>query len=648
MVAMRYVLLHPASCDISPIAAALEADRVECHVIHQAADLKLGSEATVLLLDADARDMLRLSVLSHFVQSGGAIVALGAPGEVDVPEDLSDAILDAWLPHRPGSRALLLALRGAYRSAAARREALEARQEAAIRTREITELTQIGAALATERDYHKLLTLILSQARRVTHADAGSLYLVEEHEDGSRHLHFKLAQNHSRSDLSFSEFTMPIDRSSIAGYVADCGAPVSIEDAYALTDDAPYSINRSFDEKHGYRTRSVLAIPMQNHRDKVIGVLQLINCKDHFDTVLESPEDFATRVRPFDHRAISLVQPFAGQAAISLENSQLYESIERLFEGFVTAAVTAIEQRDPTTSGHSLRVATMTVDLAQTVDHLVDGPYADIRFSRDQIKELRYAGLLHDFGKVGVREEVLVKAKKLYPQELDMIRWRHAFIRQHATATMNQQRVDYLESQGRQGYDEFMARLEREQQSHIDTLDRLMDLIHEANEPTVVQQGTFDELLRLAPEPYIDLDGGQRPLLNANELRCLTIRKGSLDDAERREIESHVEHTYRFLRQIPWTSDLRGIPAIAYGHHEKLNGGGYPRSIGGDEIPVQTRMMTIADIFDALTAADRPYKRAVSTERALDIMQREVDGQMLDSDLFRIFIEAKVYQNPLG
>ncbi len=639
---MRYALLHPPSLDLTDIAAALASEDVQRRAVASPRDLELGDIATVLVLDSVGLDSFDPVVLDRFVEAGGAVIVLGAEGQLDVPESLQQVCLDGWIPWPHGHRQLLLNLRSAYRAALLRREMLCARQDAAIRGQEISQLTRLGAALSTERDYHKLLSLILSHARRLTAADAGSLYLVEE-EHGEPRLRFKLAQNSSLGELEFEEFTMPLDPTSLAGYVASSGAPLRLDDAYDLPPEAPYRINRSFDQKHGYRTRSMLAIPMQNHRDEIIGVLQLINRKHHFDDILSTKDDCEQRVIPFDQRNVDLVVPLAAQAAISLENSQLYESIERLFEGFVTAAVTAIEQRDPTTSGHSLRVADMTVGLAQVLDRIDTGRYRGVQFNRSQIKELRYAGLLHDFGKVGVREQVLVKAKKLYPEELELIRHRHAFIRKNAETELLRGRLKYLESQGRSGYDELLARLGKEHAEHVTTLDRLMHLIVEANEPTVMHEGTFDELKDLAAKAFLDFDGEKRPLLTPHELHCLTIRKGSLDQREREEVESHVEHTYRFLMQIPWTKDLKDIPLIAYGHHEKLNGSGYPRRVREADIPIQTRMMTIADIFDALTASDRPYKRAVSVERALDIMDAEVEGQMLDQDLFKIFVEARVF-----
>jgi HD-GYP domain-containing protein (c-di-GMP phosphodiesterase class II) len=640
---MKYALLHTGTFELDAVAAALETEGITPQLVEAHGELVVTGSPTVFVLAAASRERFPTDRLRRFVGEGGAVVATGAPNEQDVPEALPEDLIAAFVPHPWQPRQLLVALRGAYREAAARADSIRARQEAAFRTREIKELTRIGMALSTERDYHALLDLILSQALRITGSDGGSLYIVEEQEDGTKRLRFTLSQSVSRPDIPFVEFTMALDTTSIAGYAATTGEPLVIDDVYFLPPDVDYTFNRSFDEKYGYRSKSILTVPMKDHKDEVIGVLQLINRKRHGDAELAEPEDFDAEVIPYTHRLVELVSAMAGQAAVSIENSQLYEDIERLFEGFVLASVTAIEQRDPTTFGHSGRVASMTVGLAETVDRSAHGPYRHVRFSREEIREIRYAGLLHDFGKVGVREQVLVKAKKLYPPDLALIRQRFAFIRRTTEAEYHRQRAEYLEKQGTDGYDEFLRTLEGEHGEQLEELDRFMHLVLDSNEPTVLPEGSFENLIRYAERYFEDLDGRKQPYLTGDEVRFLSIRKGSLDESERLEIESHVTHTYRFLLQIPWTKELQSIPAIAYGHHEKLDGTGYPRRVAGDQIPIQTRMMTIADIFDALTAADRPYKRAVPSPKALDILQTETEAGMLDPDLLKLFVEAKVF-----
>ena len=645
---MRYLLLHGPGWYAADFGPVFGGASVETREVRLPGDLTVADRPTVFVLDPEGRAIFPIDVIRTFVDAGGAVVALGRHGEQDVPDSIETELLAAFLRYPASQRQLLVAIRTGFREAAARAETARARAEAAQRSREIGELTRIGVALGTERDLKALLDLILTQARRVTQSDAGSLYLVETSEQGVTHLRFRLAQTYSKPDAPFVEFTIPVDRASLAGYAAVTGEPLVIDDAYFLPPDVEYTINRWFDERYGYRTKSMLVIPMKDHKDQVIGVLQLINRKRNAEAVLAGRPDTDAQVIPYSRRTVELVTALAGQAAISIETSRLYEDIERLFEGFVKAAVLAIEQRDPTTFGHSGRVAGYTVGLAEVVDRAADGPYRGVTFTREQVREIRYAALLHDFGKVGVREQVLVKAKKLYPPDLALIRHRHAFIRRTAEREFWRKRAEFLERNGKADYERFRAELEERHARELAELDRFVEVVLRANEPSVLPEGSFDDLMEYARRTYQDMDGQERPYLTDNEISYLTIRKGSLDELERREIESHVTHTWRFLQQIPWTRELQQVPLIAYGHHEKLNGVGYPRHITAEAIPIQTRMMTISDIYDALTAQDRPYKPAVSRERALDIMADEVKGGQLDADLFRLFTQAKVYERTAG
>ena len=608
-------------------------------------DVAAHERPTVLVLDPHNRSTFPLDVLRSFVDAGGAIVALGRDGEADVPTDLPAELLAGFVRHPAGTRAFLVAVRSGFREAAARAETARARAEAAMRSREIGELTRIGVALGTERDLKTLLDLILTQARRITASDAGSLYLVETTEQGPQRLRIRIAQTFSKPEAPFVEFTVPVDRTSLAGHAATTGEPLVIDDAYFLPPDVEYSINRSFDERYGYHTKSMLVIPMKDHKEQLIGVLQLINRKRQFDVVLSSPAVVEQQVVPYSKRTVELVTALAGQAAVAIENSRLYEDIERLFEGFVLAAVTAIEQRDPTTFGHSGRVAEMTVGLAEVVDRTSHSVFRNITFTREQLREIRYAGLLHDFGKVVVREQVLVKAKKLYPQDLSLIKQRYAFLRRTSDRDFWRRRAEFLEQHGRTGYEAFVADLEEAHRREGLDLEAFVRFVELANEPTVLREEQSGDLATYARREYDDIEGRRRPYLTEGEISFLTIPKGSLDDRERLEIEGHVNLTYRFLQQIPWTRELQQIPFIAYGHHEKLDGQGYPRGVTADGIPIQTRMMTISDIYDALTAADRPYKAAVASARALDIMSGEVGSGQLDASLFGLFVEAKVFDH---
>jgi HD-GYP domain-containing protein (c-di-GMP phosphodiesterase class II) len=372
----------------------------------------------------------------------------------------------------------------------------------------------------------------------------------------------------------------------------------------------------------------------------VVGVLQLINRKRSGGAVITSEAAAAEHVVPYGDHEMALVQGLAGQAAVSIENARLYEQIEHIFESFVKAAVTAIDQRDPTTAGHSVRVAALTTGLADRLPRLDRGRWAGTSLSRDQMKELRYAALLHDFGKVAVREEVLVKARKLPPYLWERVQSRFDLVHRTIERDALHRKIALMEEHGPGApVDQVDAHL----QARLRRLDRFREAVRTANEPSILPEESAGILREIAEERFEQVDGQHAPILEPEELAFLSIPKGSLDDTERLEIESHVTQTYRFLVQIPWTADLSGVAEIAYGHHEKLDGRGYPRQVTGREIPVQTRMMTIADIFDALTASDRPYKRALGAERALDILNMEARDGMLDAELVELLIESKVY-----
>jgi len=515
-------------------------------------------------------------------------------------------------------------------------------------TRDLEELNRIGIALSETRDVERLLSVILHKARAITGADAGSLYLVENGEEArgksaASQLRFKLTQNDS-VQFRFAEHLLPLAEDSIAGFCAVHGEAVELADAYRIPKGRPFHFNRSFDDQSGYHTRSLLALPMKNGKGEVLGVLQLLNCKRKPKARLSDPAAVRRHVHPFPERAVRLGMSLASQAAVAYENSRLYEDIENLFDGFVKAAAKAIEQRDPTTSGHSQRVSDMTVALAEAVDHEVRGVYAETRFSREQVKELRYAALLHDFGKVGVREEVLVKAKKLYPGQLARLMDRFDYIRRDIEARSMQQKLDAVLNLSKKQAAERIRALDAEATRLLNELDRCQEFVGKANEPTILPTGDFELLAEIAQKSYRDPRGTERPFLTAEEVRLLSIPRGSLDDAERTQIEAHVMHSFQFLAQIPWTREYNRIPEIARAHHEKLNGKGYPFGLAADDIPVQAKMMTVCDIFDALTASDRPYKRAVPTDRAIDILKLCAGDGEIDEELLRLFLEAQVYR----
>jgi len=631
-------LIHSKSFPIARYAEALERESISPRLMETLDHLPSDAHALrVVLVDPAISGNGRAADISD---RRTAIVGVGLREE---PRWLTDETVYFDLPEDPSPAALANAIKRAYQFLYQKMRADQLERQLSDRTEELQELSKVGIALSAERDHSVLLTTILSKARELSRSDAGSLYLLDE-VDGQRVLRWKLAQNDSIDVMSFEEKVLPITRRSLAGYVALTGETLVIDDAYNVPLGAEYTINRSFDEENQYLTRSMLVFPMMNHVGELIGVLQLINRKRAGAAKRLTATSVPREVVSFDKETIELMRSLAGQAAVAVENNILYESIERLFEGFVTAAVTAIEQRDPTTSGHSFRVADLTVELARTVDGIESGQFRDIHFTSDQVREIRYASLLHDFGKVGVREQVLVKEKKLYPMQLQTIRGRFDFAMKSVESDAYRRKVDYLLKHGREGFDDFARRTDAETAEQIESLQKDFAIVAQSNEPTVLPEGDFHYLQQLANREYVDIRSDRKPLVHADEARILSIRKGNLDPAERSEIESHVTHTFHFLQKIPWTKDLVSVPNIAYAHHEKLNGRGYPRKLTAAEIPIQSRMMTVSDIYDALTASDRPYKRAISTDRALDILKMEVTDGLLDSSLVTLFIDAKVYE----
>ncbi len=380
--------------------------------------------------------------------------------------------------------------------------------------------------------------------------------------------------------------------------------------------------------------RSVMCAPLL-HDEEVLGLIQV-------DT-RQGPEAFSSE-------DLEILTGISAQVAIAMKNARLYEDIEGLFEGFVKASVQAIEARDPTTAGHSFRVADYTERLAMAVDRADLPALRAVRFDREQIQEIRYAALLHDFGKVGVRERVLTKAKKLYPYELRELRLRF----QYAKACLERQAwrdlLD-LSQAGTMSPAEFRRhreKVEAQVREEIRKLDRFLETIIEVNEPDYYYDKNTGRLQAIREYRFTDRDGASLPLIGDYEFSVLSFAHGSLNPEERREIESHVSHTFEFLSLIPWTRPLARIPEIAHAHHEKLDGTGYPLGLSAEEIPVQSKIMAIADIFDALTAGDRPYREGISTDLALAILDNEVNEGKLDGDLFRIFVDAGVYRSRLG
>ncbi|HYD96150.1 MAG TPA: HD domain-containing phosphohydrolase [Noviherbaspirillum sp.] len=375
--------------------------------------------------------------------------------------------------------------------------------------------------------------------------------------------------------------------------------------------------------------RSVMCVPLV-HENECLGLIQVDASSDPY---------------AFKEQDLEMLTGVCAEAAVALKNFQLYSDIERLLDGFVRASVQAIEERDPATAGHSFRVAGYAEGLAQAVDRDDAPDLRRIGFSHEQLREIRYAALLHDFGKVGVREHVLRKEKKLHHYEMRMLEERF----KHARACLEREAYRALvELHARQDLSIGAFRGEKRKieaflEEEFSRLAHFLGTIRQANEPAVSHGGVLPDLQAILDYAYCDADGCDAALLHEHEFSALSLPKGCLTAEERRQIESHVADSYSFLVLIPWTRDLASVPAIAHGHHEKLDGSGYPMGLRGPQISMQTRILTICDIYDALTAGDRPYKKAVPVEKALDLIGAECRAGHLDQRLFRVFVEARVW-----
>ncbi len=490
----------------------------------------------------------------------------------------------------------------------------------------IKRLNSIGIALSSQTDLRILLETIVKEARGFTNSDAGSLYRKEEEK-----LIFEVAQNDTldrrlgeNKKEAFSPFPIPLTKKSISGYVALTGITLNISDVYHLSGEEEYSFNRDFDNRNNYKTTSMLVIPMKDHEGEIIGVLQLINAIDEMGNIV-----------PYSQDLQDLISSLASQAAVAIRNAKLIGDIKNLFESLVKYSATAIDARSPHTAGHSRRVSELSVKVAKAINEENNGPLSDIKFSLLEIEELRIAGWLHDIGKIGVREWVLEKANKLNDDRMEAIRNRFLFIKEKIKNELLKREIEG-------GYDP--TDIEEKLNSALKELDDDIEFINIVNKPGFLKDSDLERLKKVVNKKYINSNGGEEPYLTEFEYVNLSVRKGNLTEEEYKNIQSHVVHTYNILRNIPFTKNLKNVPLIAASHHEMLNGTGYPNGLKDKQIPMQARIMGMVDIFDALTAADRPYKSSVPLDKALQILKLEAKDNRLDERVVDIFIGKRLYE----
>lgn len=506
--------------------------------------------------------------------------------------------------------------------------------------RRLEQLTEIGVSLSSERDLNRLLENILLAAMGITRADGGTLYVPAQ---DKRHLHFAIVRNHSLgiafggttgAPISGKFHDLPLhledgspNNGMIAAYAANTGHTVNIPDAYAA-QGFDFTGTRAFDRSTGYHSQSFLTVPMKNHEGELIGVLQLINSR--------GPD--GGPVGPFTEADQRLAESLASQAAIALTNRQLLNQLENLFESFIKLINLAIDEKSPYTGGHCQRVPELTMMLAHAVNDTREGPLAQVQLSDKDLYELRIAALLHDCGKVTTPVHVVDKATKLETlhDRIHLIDVRFEVLKRDAEVRRWQAVAGGADaSRAQADHEAFCARCDADR-----------DFLRHTNIGGERMSDADVERVRQIAAQYQwrGPDGAMEPLLDADEVENLTIRAGTLTGAERNTINYHIEATIKMLERLPWPKNLRNVPEFAGGHHERMDGKGYPRGLTREQLSWQARMMGIADIFEALTAHDRPYKKAMSLSQALAIMENFRNNGHIDPDLHDVFVKQEVYR----
>ena len=500
---------------------------------------------------------------------------------------------------------------------------------------QIKKMSDIGRALSGVQDLNTLLEMIVDQARNFTNADAGTLYIVENNT-----LRFQIVQNDSlkirmggKSGGTIPFPPVELKETNVSAFVALKGISVNIPDVYD-TDLFDFTGPKKFDQSTGYRSKSMLVVPLRNHENDVIGVLQLLNATN----------PISNEVIAFSQDYENLSESLASQAAVSITNAKLIANMTELFEAFVKVMATAIDEKSPVTGGHIRRVADLTLTMAEVIHDIDEGHFKDKTFSPDQMYELRIAAYMHDIGKVTSPVEIVEKAKKLQTifDRIQYVRLRMAYISQKIELEGQEAKIKILQNGSSP---EKLNSIEKETLEKLMEIEEIQRFINKCNEP-----GEFldDEILvrlkEVSEKTYIDDAGEQQPFLTADELVNLSIRRGSITEKERQKMQGHAAVTLKMLKQIPFTKKLKNIPDFAGAHHEFLNGKGYPLGLKGDEISFEGRLMAVTDIAEALTASDRPYKKAMPLETVYRILRSMVEGGELDPNLVELFIEKEVYK----
>jgi HD-GYP domain-containing protein (c-di-GMP phosphodiesterase class II) len=507
----------------------------------------------------------------------------------------------------------------------------------------IKRLCQIGVALSAEKDLNTLLEMILTEARHFTNADAGTLYLVD-HEN--RLLRFEILQNDTlreqrvgTGDLAHDlppillEVAGKPNHNSVSSHVALTGKTVNIADVY-FVNDFDFTGPRKYDAATGYRSRSMLVVPMKNHESEIIGVLQLINAK----------EPVTGEIIAFADQYLDLIASLASQAAIALTNAQLIQNLKDLFQSFIKSIATAVDEKSPYTGGHIRRVVELTTMIARHVDQTREGPFADVHFHEEEIEEIRMAAWMHDIGKITTPEHIINKRTRLETivDRIELVETRFELIRQTILNKHLELRLRLME----RGITEaaVLDKLERDRDQALEVLEADRHLVAKINQHlgTVIDQ-ELDQLREIAEKSY-QLDSRQYPYLTEDEVYNLSVRRGNLTGKERKIIEEHAIMTFEILKELPFPKNLSRVLEFASEHHEKMDGSGYPFGCSGRQLPLQARIIAFADIFESLTAQDRPYKKPLKLAEAIEVLKYMRTDRHIDPDLLDIMIKDRIHE----
>jgi HD-GYP domain-containing protein (c-di-GMP phosphodiesterase class II) len=507
----------------------------------------------------------------------------------------------------------------------------------------VKRLQEIGLALSTEDDINVIFELIMNEAKNITNADGRTLYMISE--DGKT-MKFEImateSMKFSQGGTTGVEITIPPmqlfnedetpNHSSIVAYSANTGKIVNIKDAYK-EKGFDFTGAKNFDKNTGYRTQSVLSVPLKNHENDIVGVMQLINAKDpRTDKTISFSDDM-----------LKQVESLASQGAVALTNKRLVVELKNLFESFIQLIATAIDKKSPYTGGHCERVPEITMLLADAVEKTTEGKYADFTMTEDERYELYLAGWLHDCGKVATPPHVVDKGMKLetITDRIEVMDTRFEVLKRDAEISMLKKQISLMEKGSTNGA---IKTLETEletktnqfssDQTFIQKTNRGGEFMEEEDQKRVADIGNYKW----------KLEGEEINLFDEKDVRNLQIPKGTLLPEEREIINDHIVITIEMLEKLPYPKKLRKIPEFAGGHHEKLDGTGYPKGLKDEEMSVQAKMMAIADIYEALTAADRPYKDGKKLSQAMRIMGYMKKDYEIDQDLFEIFVKEGVYK----